>query len=52
MQIKEELMKKMNTALKNASILALIVTAFIACEKDFSNIGTEVIGGTNFTTDV
>lgn len=43
-------MRKMNTALKNASILALIAFAFIACEKDFSTLGTEVIGGTNFVT--
>ena len=43
-------MKKINTTLKNASILVLTALAFIACEKDFSSLGTEVIGGTNFET--
>lgn len=44
-------MKKMNTALRNLAVLLLIIIASVSCEKDFSNIGTEVIGGTNFKTD-
>lgn len=43
-------MTKIYTALKYASISLLILVSFIACEQDFSSLGTEVIGGTNFQT--
>jgi len=44
-------MEKISKALKNLVLLSLIITAFISCEKDFSDIGTEVIGEQNFTTN-
>ena len=43
-------MRKTYIALKYTSILLLIVVSFVACEQDFSGIGTEIIGGTNFET--
>jgi len=43
-------MKKTYSALKFTSILLLIMLSFAACEQDFSSLGTEIIGGTNFET--
>ncbi len=43
-------MRKTYSALKSTSILLLIVISFIACEQDFSSLGIEIIGGTNFIT--
>jgi len=43
-------MKKINKALKKSATLSLIIVAFVSCEKEFSSLGTEVIGGTNFET--
>ena len=43
-------MKKISKALKTLSLLLLMIISFVACEKDFSSLGTEVIGGTNFQT--
>ncbi len=40
----------MSKALKTLPLLLLMVASFVACEKDFSSLGTEIIGGTNFTT--
>lgn len=41
-------MKKMNKALINSVIVLLLFIVFVSCEKDFSSLGTEVIGGENF----
>ncbi|MBT8303711.1 MAG: DUF4270 domain-containing protein [Bacteroidia bacterium] len=43
-------MNNMNNALKNILIGSSIIISFISCEKDFSSLGTEIIGGTNFDT--
>ncbi len=48
-------MKKINITLKNLALLAIIVTGFIACDKDFASIESDVVNSdntTNFDTDV
>lgn len=43
-------MKKIKIALKNGALLALLISSFIACDKDFSTIGADILGADNFTT--
>ena len=46
-------MKKTRIALKNIALLALILSAFIACDKDFATIDSDIINNdtaTNFDT--
>ncbi|MFK2818891.1 DUF4270 domain-containing protein [Flavobacteriaceae sp. LMIT009] len=48
-------MKKKNILSKNIALLALILSLFIACEKDFSSINSDVVNSentTHFGTDV
>ena len=44
-------MKRIKFALKNVAILALLITSFIACDKDFATIGSDIVGQNNFDTD-
>lgn len=41
-------MNKLKFALKNIAVLALLVTSFIACDKDFATVGSDIIGQDNF----
>ena len=43
-------MKKKKTALQNLGLLLFTALAFVACDKDFSAIGTDIIGEDNFGT--
>lgn len=46
-------MKKRNIALKNLAVLTLIVSSFIACDKDFANLESAIINNetaTHFNT--
>lgn len=41
----------MNTikfALKNIAVLALLISSFIACDKDYATVGSDIIGQNNF----
>ena len=47
-------MKKKHIILKNLALLAVIFTGFIACDKDFASIESDVVNSdntANFTTD-
>lgn len=44
-------MKKIKFALQNIAILALLVSSFIACDKDFNSVGSDIIGDPNFIND-
>ncbi|MBU2940911.1 DUF4270 domain-containing protein [Lacinutrix sp. C3R15] len=44
-------MKKTIKALKITSVLSLISIAFIACDKDFSTLDSDIQGAQNFSTD-
>ena len=44
-------MKKIFKALKITSITALVLFAFIACDKDFNTLGSDIIGEKNFNTE-
>ena len=47
-------MKKIKIALKNSVVLLLLLTAFIACDKDFANIESDIVNSgtaTHFDTD-
>ncbi len=44
-------MKRIKFALKNVAVLALLITSFIACDKDFATIGSDIVGQNNFDTD-
>jgi len=44
-------MNKLKFALKNLAVLALIISSFIACDKDFASVGADVIGENNFNTN-
>tara|TARA_R110002050_G_scaffold29630_6_gene76088 strand:- start:3389 stop:5071 length:1683 start_codon:yes stop_codon:yes gene_type:complete len=44
-------MKKIFLALKFTCVLFLILVTFVACEKDFNTIESDVIGIKNFNTD-
>lgn len=46
-------MKKRNIALKNLAVLALMISSFIACDKDFANLESDIINNdtaTHFNT--
>ncbi|WP_412987094.1 DUF4270 domain-containing protein [Pontimicrobium sp. IMCC45349] len=43
-------MKKRKLVLKNIALLAFISLGFIACERDFTEIGTGIVGDDNFNT--
>ncbi len=48
-------MKKKNSLLKNIALLAIIVTVFAACERDFSSLDSDVVNSentTHFNSDV
>lgn len=42
-------MKKNNTLIKNLGLLALIVTVFAACEREFSSLDSDVVNSENTT---
>ncbi len=47
-------MKKNKTILQNLTLLGIIITVFVACEKDFASIESDVVNSqnsTNFTGD-
>lgn len=44
-------MKKIKFALKNSVILALLISSFIACDKDFATVGSDIIGENDFGTE-
>ncbi len=44
-------MKKIKFALKNIAILALLISLFIACDKDFATVGSDIIGQNNFDSE-
>lgn len=44
-------MKNIKFALKNSAVMALLITSFIACDKDFATVGSDIIGENNFDTD-
>ncbi len=44
-------MNKIKSVLKNAAVLALLITCFIACDKDYATVGSDVIGENNFQTN-
>jgi hypothetical protein len=43
-------MKHIKFPFRNIAILTLIVTSFIACDKDFTNLDTDIVGQPNFGT--
>lgn len=43
-------MKKIKLALKNIAVLAVLISSFIACDKDFATVGSDIIGDNNFLT--
>lgn len=44
-------MKKIKFSLKNIAVMALLIISFIACDKDFATVGSDIIGQNNFGTD-
>jgi len=44
-------MKKTQKALKNLFAITLVLITFIACDKDFTSVGTDIIGAQNFETN-
>ena len=44
-------MRKIKFALKHVAVLTLIVSSFIACDKDFATIGSDIVGQNNFDTE-
>ena len=44
-------MKRIKFALKNVAVLALLIISFVACDKDFATIGSDIIGQNNFSTN-
>ncbi|MGJ8591222.1 MAG: DUF4270 domain-containing protein [Aquaticitalea sp.] len=44
-------MNKIKFALKNGAILALLIGSFVACDKDYATIGSDIIGGNNFDVE-
>lgn len=43
-------MKKILKALKLSSILMIVILSFVACDKDFNTLGSDIIGDKNFQT--
>ena len=44
-------MKKNKRIFQNISLLAIIALSVIACDKDYADIGSGIIGSDNFSTD-
>lgn len=44
-------MNKIKFALKNSAILVLLISSFIACDKDFVTVGADIIGQNNFDSE-
>ncbi len=44
-------MNKIKFALKNIAVLAILISSFIACDKDFATVGSDIIGQNNFNVD-
>lgn len=44
-------MNKIKFALKNSAVLAVLITSFVACDKDFATVGSDIIGQNNFSLD-
>ncbi|CDF81034.1 conserved hypothetical protein (DUF4270) [Formosa agariphila KMM 3901] len=44
-------MKKILQVIKLSSILLVILTVLIACDKDYNSIGTDIVGNKDFITD-
>ena len=44
-------MKKIQFTLQNIGLLSLLFFGFAACESDFANIGSSIIGNNNFETN-
>ena len=44
-------MKHIKFPFRNVAILTLLLSSFIACDKDFANLDTDIIGDPNFGTD-
>ena len=43
-------MKKKDIILRNSLFIAILAIAFVSCEKDFSSLGSGIIGDNNFET--
>ena len=43
-------MNKIKFALKNIAVLALLISSFIACDKDYATVGSDIIGENDFNT--
>lgn len=43
-------MNKIKFALKNIAVLALLLISFIACDKDYATVGSDIIGENDFNT--
>ncbi|MEZ4801774.1 MAG: DUF4270 domain-containing protein [Gelidibacter sp.] len=41
-------MKKIKFALKNIAVLVVLISSFIACDKDFATVGSDIVGQNNF----
>lgn len=41
-------MNRIKFALKNMAVLAVLITSFIACDKDFATVGSDIIGQNDF----
>jgi hypothetical protein len=44
-------MKKIKSLFKNIAILAILLVAFVGCERDFTTLGTGIAGSSNFAAD-
>lgn len=44
-------MKNTKTYFRNLSILCLAISSFVACDKDYATIGSDIIGDNNFNTN-
>lgn len=43
-------MNKIKFALKNIAVLAILLISFIACDKDYATVGSDIIGENDFNT--
>uniref|UniRef100_UPI004049E3D6 DUF4270 domain-containing protein n=1 Tax=Gelidibacter sp. TaxID=2018083 RepID=UPI004049E3D6 len=44
-------MKHIKFPFRNVAVLTLLVSSFIACDKDFANLDTDIVGDPNFGTN-
>lgn len=44
-------MKHIKFPFRNVAVITLLVSSFIACDKDFANLDTDIVGDPNFNTD-